>query len=199
MPSSPWRTGRLDGGQRELELSEIPPAGESRTAPFSSRTDQSSLNTSRPASEAPAIPGRPRCVFSSYANLPARRVGPGEVRQVQVAHAEERELESVGPSVRRREVPGVVPPLDGRLRVRAVVAREQSARMRRRREEGRARRRTSSSLSLLLQRRGRIDRRGDAARGRRRRETTRRARARRHRPARPRARAAPRSSRTTAD
>jgi hypothetical protein len=54
----------------------------------------------------------------------AADVGPREVREVKVPHAEERELEPVRLPARRLEVPGVVPPLDGGFRVRSVVARK---------------------------------------------------------------------------
>jgi hypothetical protein len=51
-------------------------------------------------------------------------VGPGEVSEVEIPGTEERELKAVLAFRGVREMPGVVPPLDGFLGVRAVVARK---------------------------------------------------------------------------
>src|SRR6266545_3780654 len=55
---------------------------------------------------------------------PARGIAPGKVRQVHLPHAKERELESVLVAGGVLEMSGVVPPLDRRVQVRAVIPRE---------------------------------------------------------------------------
>jgi hypothetical protein len=113
---------RLLGKQTKLELSRSPGRRqhlETVSWPFARRPIF--VGDVQPALGRRSDAGKAQVSLLLVAELVSRDVGPGEVREVQIANSEERELKSVAVAGAVAEVPRPVPPFDRSVGVRAVV------------------------------------------------------------------------------
>src|SRR5207237_5513529 len=126
--------GRLDRRERQLELSVRTGGGELVSAARASPRGPVFVGDVQAFLARGGDSGDAQVGLLDVPERATRNVRPGEVREVDVAHPEEGELEAVGPPARVGEVPRVVPPLDGDVGVRTVVAGERDGGRSRRQE-----------------------------------------------------------------